>query len=132
MNSTDNPPSPYYPSKSHKSLLPEIGTIKTRNSPVFMTNSMPAEKFRQKKAFMRAPQSDIKQWQKDWERINKEEMAVRRNIKAMNAKYQQVMVKFHESLQEKEPGERKQKELERSLIMLDGLLKGIKKKGNLN
>ena len=82
-----------------------------------------------KRPLWRASQKDLKQWQDDLDRISKEESSVKRSLKSLNLKFQNIISKKHENLlNTEEIEEKKQKEIERSLVYIDGLLKDIRKK----
>ena len=69
------------------------------------------------------------QWQEDLDRINKEEISIKRSIKEINAKYQlSIMKKQQNSFDQESIEDKKQKELERSLAYIDDLLRGLRKR----
>ena len=100
--------------------LPSISSVLTPTS--FRNTKL-------KRVVLRASQKEIRQWQEDLDRINKEEMSLKKNIKELNAKYEKiVMRKRRNSGNEEKVADKKQKELERSLLYIDGLLKELRKK----
>ena len=93
------------------------------------TKSIANNKFQAKKVLWKVSQKDLKQWQDDLERISKEELALKRSLKDINFRYQYLIEKNHEKFHESEPPEdKKQKELERSLMFLSTLLNSMRKR----
>ncbi|OMJ69317.1 hypothetical protein SteCoe_32999 [Stentor coeruleus] len=87
------------------------------------------EKPKQKRLIWRATQKELRQWDEDLGRINKEEASLKKTLKNLNMKYQKIIATRYEKANTVSYEEdRKQKELERSLAYIDNLLKGLKKK----
>ena len=86
-----------------------------------------------KKTPWKASQKDLKHWKDELAKINKEELAIKRTIKELNAKFQVItMKKYQNSLDNELIEDKKQKEIERSLVHIDSLLKGLRKKNKLH
>ena len=84
---------------------------------------------KEKKSFNRS--FDSKQWNKDIEKINKQEQAILKAIKQLNSKYNAAKARIHNSkknLVKEDIQESKTKEIEKSLMQIDSKLKKLKKK----
>ena len=115
---------------SSQRVLP-IATIgsKAGLTPLISPVNFRLQKTKPKKIVWRASQKDLKQWQEDLDRINKEEISIKRSIKEINAKYQlSIMKKQQNSFDQESIEDKKQKELERSLAYIDDLLRGLRKR----
>lgn len=73
---------------------------------------------------------DAKQWNKDIEKINKQEQAILKAIKELNSKYNAAKARIHQSKKnlKEDLQESKTKEIEKSLLQIDSKLKKLKKK----
>ena len=74
---------------------------------------------------------DSKQWNKDIEKITKQEQAILKAIKELNSKYNAAKARIHQSkknLAKEDIQESKTKEIEKSLLQIDSKLKMLKKK----
>jgi hypothetical protein len=117
------------PPTSQRLLLPELSPPKKFLSPSVSKQALSTNNSGAKRLFLRVPQRDLQSWQETLEKLNKEELNTKRNLKEINARYNFLMQRFHEKEFDNEtPEDKKQKQLERSILLIDGLLRTLKKK----
>ncbi|OMJ93627.1 hypothetical protein SteCoe_3322 [Stentor coeruleus] len=74
---------------------------------------------------------DSKQWNKDIEKISKQEQALIKAIKELNSKYHAAKARITQSkkvIPKEDPQESKTKEIEKSLLQIDSKLRKLKEK----
>jgi predicted RNase H-like nuclease (RuvC/YqgF family) len=106
-------------------------SLKPQKSPSQSPKSLKQLQQKPKKPIWKATQKEINEWRDELQRINKEELSIKKTLKELNLKYQQMLQKKIESpISIMSIEDKKQKELERSLIYIDSLLKNLRKKKN--
>ena len=115
---------------SSQKVLPTFTVnSKVELTPLIISSNFKIQKCKPKKIVWRASQKVLKQWQEDLDRINKEEISIKRSLKEINTKYNlSIVKKQNKSLDQEFIEDKKQKELERSLAYIDDLLKGVRKR----
>ena len=105
----------------HKSSISRHKT----NSPNKIRSISPKEKKTNNLSF------DANKWDKDIEKISKQEQAILKAIKELNSKYNAAKARIHQGKKspvKEDPQESKTKEIEKSLLQIDSKLKKLKKK----
>lgn len=102
---------------------------KIMTTPALSPSLTRLEKPKLKKLIWRASQKDLKQWEEDLGRISKEEAFLKKTIRELNVKYQKITAyRFEKDKEISTVEDKRQKELERSLVHIDNLLRGMRKK----
>lgn len=117
------------PDRSSKmELVPPKPLPKTRyksSSPLKARSISPNEKKPLNLSF------DKKQWNRDMDKITKQEQVLVKAIKELNSKYHAAKARISQTkkpLPKEDPQESKTKEIEKSLMQIDSKLKKLKKK----
>ena len=119
----------FNPARNKALTLPGIHSSKSVIGQSLPQKSLKIDNSKAKKLFLRVSQKDVQEWQENWERFHKEELITKRTLKEINIRYNFMIQKYREKEQDSELlEERKQRQLERSILIIDGMLKTQRKK----
>jgi hypothetical protein len=112
--------------------LTEVLNLKPSLSPVLTSKTNRSDNNKARRLYLRVPQKDLQEWQENLERISKAEMNTKKSLKIINAKYNSLLQRYRERYDDDFVENRKEKILERSIFVIDAVLKGFGKNKNGN